>query len=39
MKIEEDGSDVITLPRVCNQSGSYILHQLKLFDDIFRDII
>ena len=39
MKIEEDRSDVITLPRACNQSGSYILHRLKLFDEVFRDII
>ena len=39
MKIEEDGSDVITLPRACNQSGSCILHRLKLFDDVFRDTI
>ena len=31
MKIEEDGSDLITLPRVCNQSASCILYQLKLF--------
>ena len=37
MKTEEDGSDVIT-PRACNQSGSCILHPLKLFDDVFRDI-
>ena len=37
MKIEEDGSDVITLPRACN--GSCILHRLKLFDDVSRDII
>ena len=39
MKIEEDESDVITLPRACNQSGSYILHRLMLFDDAFRDIV
>ena len=39
MKNEEDGSDVITLPRRCNQSDSCILHQLKLFDDVFSDII
>ena len=39
MKIEENGSDVITPPRPCNQSGSCILHRLKLFDDVFRDII
>ena len=39
MKIEGDGSDVMTLPRPCNQSGSYILNRLKLFDDVFRDII
>ena len=39
MKIEEDGSDVMTLPRPCNQSGSCILHRLKLFDDVIRDII
>ena len=39
MKIEEVGSDVITLPRACNQSGSCILHRLKLFDHAFRDII
>ena len=39
MKIEEDGSDVITPPRPCSQSGSCILHRLKLFDDVFRDII
>ena len=38
MKIEEDGSDVITPPRACNQSGSCILHPWKLFDDVFRDI-
>ena len=39
MKIEEDGSDVMTLPRPCNQSGSCILYRLKLFDDVFGDII
>ena len=39
MKIEEDGSDVITFPSGCNQSGSCILHRLKLFDDVFKDII
>ena len=39
VKIEEDGSDVITLSRACNQSGSCIQHLLKLFDDVFRDII
>ena len=39
MKIKEDGSDVITLPRPSNQSGSCILHLLKLFDDVFRNII
>ena len=39
MKIEEDGSDVFTLPKACNQSGSCILHRLKLFDEVFRDII
>ena len=39
MKIEEDESDVITLPEACNQSGSCILHRLTLFDDVFRDII
>ena len=39
MKMEEDGSDVITLPRACYLSTSCILNQLKLFDDIFRDII
>ena len=39
MKIEEDGSDVMTLARPCNQYGSCILHRLKLFDDVFRDII
>ena len=39
MRIEEDGSDVITLPRAYNQSGNYILQRLKLFDDGFRDII
>ena len=39
MKIEEDGSDVITLPRASNQSGSCILHRLKLFDVVFGDII
>ena len=39
MKIEEDGSDVITLPSVCNQSARCILNRLKLFDDVFRDII
>ena len=39
MKIEEDWSDVITLPRACNQSDSWIMHRLKLFDDVFRDII
>ena len=39
MKNEEDGSDVITIPRACNQSGSGILYRLKLFDDVFRDII
>ena len=39
MKIKEAGSDVITLPRPSNQSGSCILHRLKLFDDVFRDII
>ena len=38
MKIEEDGSDVITPPRARNQSGSCILHRLKLFDDALRDI-
>ena len=37
--IEEDGSDAITLPRACNQSGSCILDRLKLFDDVFRDIM
>ena len=37
MNIEEDGSDVIVLPRACNQSG--ILHRLELSDDVFRDII
>ena len=35
----EDGRDVITLPRGCNQSVSCIVHRLKLFDDVFRDII
>ena len=30
MKFEEDGSDLITLPRPCNHSGSCILHRLKL---------
>ena len=39
MKTEEDESDVITPPRACNQSGSCILHRLKLFDDAFRGII
>ena len=39
MKMEEDGSDVITLPRACYLSTSCILNRLKLFDDIFRDII
>ena len=39
MKIEEDGSDVIPLPKARNQSGSCILHRLKLFDDVFRDIM
>ena len=39
MKMEEDGSDVITIPGACNQSGSCILHRLKLFDDVFKDIV
>ena len=34
MKIKEDGSDEITLPGACNQSGSCILHRLELFDNI-----
>ena len=39
MKMEEDGSDVITISGACNQSGSCILHRLKLFDDVFKDIV
>ena len=37
--MEEDGSDVITLPKTYNQSGSCILHRLKHFDDVCKDII
>ena len=38
MKTEEDGSDLITPLRACNQSGSCTQQRLKLFDDVFRDI-